>query len=486
MGKLLRVLIVEDSEDDAALLLWDLRRGGYAPAARRVETADTMKKALQEEKWDLVISISDHALPNFSAPAALAVLKETRLDLPFIIVSGNTGEEAAVAAMQVGAHDYVTKNSPTRLLSTIERELKEAARRRELRRAEKAWATINSSQDGIAMTDPNHILLYTNQAFSEIFGIENINEYVGNPVEKIQEAMSLKLARPEAYREFMIRQWETDSERVLELDHLDGRIFLLYTGPVKDERGESIGRWINLRNVTREKEVDQMKSESVSLASHDLRTPLTSLIGFTELMLSRELPEEKRRIFTETIHREAHRLAGVIDHFLDLQKIESGRIAYRKDPVDLPVIISRVKEVFSGGLSKHTFRIDLPPGLRPVRGDPDRLQQVLSNLVSNAIKFSPGGGEILISASRTDGEVVISVQDQGLGVPAEARDRLFTKFYRIDSPDRREIRGTGLGLAICRQIIEAHGGRIWVESEAGKGSTFSFSVPLDSQEEVRL
>lgn len=481
----LRVLIVEGSEDDAALLLRDLRRGGYAPAARRVETADTMKKALQEEKWDLVISIFDHALPNFSAPAALAVLKETELDLPFIIVSGNIGEETAVAAMQAGAHDYVTKNSPARLLSTIERELKEAARHRELRRAEKAWATINSSRDGIAMADPNHILLYANRAFSEIFGIENINEYIGGPVEKIQEAMSLKFARPEPYREFMIRQWETDSERILELDHLDGRIFLLYTGPVKDERGDLIGRWINLRDITREKAVDQMKSESVSLASHDLRTPLTSLIGFTELMLSRELPEEKRRIFTETIHREAHRLAEVIDRFLDLQKIESGRIAYRKDPVDLPAVISRVKEVFSGDRSKHTFRTDLPPGLPPVRGDPERLQQVLSNLVANALKFSPEGGEILVSASRTDGEVVISVQDQGLGIPAEARDRLFTKFSRIDSPDRREIRGTGLGLAICRQIIEAHGGRIWVESEARRGSTFSFSLPLQPQEETR-
>jgi signal transduction histidine kinase/DNA-binding response OmpR family regulator len=246
--------------------------------------------------------------------------------------------------------------------------------------------------------------------------------------------------------------------------------------PITNGRGE-IG--VLLHDVTSEREVDRLKDEFVSVVSHELRTPLSSVLGFTELLLERELPPERRREFLQTMYRDGTRLKNLIDDFLDLQRMEAGRQQYARELLAPAAVIEQAVAPFRLEAQRHRLRVEVPEELPPVVGDPDRLRQVLVNLIDNAIKYSPNGGEVLITAQQRGRSVEIAVQDQGLGLPAEAIPRLFQKFYRVDMSDRREIKGTGLGLAICRQIVEAHGGRMWAESAGpGRGSTFGFTLPL--------
>jgi signal transduction histidine kinase len=227
-------------------------------------------------------------------------------------------------------------------------------------------------------------------------------------------------------------------------------------------------------------ERERLKDELVSIVSHELRTPLTSLRGFAELMLKRTFSSEKQRAFLSIIHTEAVRLTNLINNFLDLQRMGADRQTYDFVEVNLTSVICDTLSVFSHAANgSHYFQLETPGSLPPVWADADRLRQVLTNFLSNAVKFSPQGGEIRVGARREGEQIVVWVKDQGVGIPSENLDKLFTKFYRVDNQETRHIGGTGLGLAIVREIVEAHKGRVWVESTAGVGSTFFFALPVD-------
>jgi signal transduction histidine kinase len=223
---------------------------------------------------------------------------------------------------------------------------------------------------------------------------------------------------------------------------------------------------------------ERLKDELVSTVSHELRTPLTSLRGFSELLLKREFPPEKQKQFLAIIHNESVRLTALINDFLDLQRIESGRQTYNFEQGDISWALQESLAVFQREDGLHHFHIEAPDTLPLVRIDVARIHQVLTNLISNAVKYSPQGGVITVKAASEKNKIVVSVTDQGIGIPLETQAKLFSKFFRVDSRETRSIGGTGLGLALVRDIIEAHGGRVWVESTLGQGSTFSFALPL--------
>jgi signal transduction histidine kinase/methyl-accepting chemotaxis protein len=233
------------------------------------------------------------------------------------------------------------------------------------------------------------------------------------------------------------------------------------------------------RALEQVKEVDRLKSELINTVSHELRTPLSSILGFAELLLQKSPEAAKAQKYQTMIYQEARRLTGLINDFLDLQRIEDNRFELVKKPVDLAELIRTNVEVYRGQSAKHTLTISVEPNLPPINTDPDRLAQVLGNLLSNAVKYSPAGGLIEVSALRRSAqEVEVTVKDHGLGIPAEALPKLFHPFYRVDNSDRRQIGGTGLGLALCRQTLRTLGGDIWVRSEYQKGSAFIFSLPI--------
>jgi PAS domain S-box-containing protein len=235
---------------------------------------------------------------------------------------------------------------------------------------------------------------------------------------------------------------------------------------------------LNSRDITERKEMERLKDDLVSTVSHELRTPLTSLRGFAELMLAREFPPAKQRHFLSIILGEATRLTSLINDFLDLQRMESGRQQYTFETIDLPALLHESATVFAPTDGAHRLQLEVAESFPPVRIDADRIRQVLANLLSNAIKFSPRGGTVTVAAFLDGEQAVVKVTDEGLGIPAEGVARLFQKFYRVDREETRGIGGTGLGLSLVRQMVEAHGGRIWVESAVGVGSSFFFSLPL--------
>jgi signal transduction histidine kinase len=224
------------------------------------------------------------------------------------------------------------------------------------------------------------------------------------------------------------------------------------------------------------RESEQLKSELVSIVSHEIRTPLASVLGFTALLRQREVDEDTRSRYLEIIETQGHRLAALLDEFLDVQRIEEGQLELVHAPVDLAAVLTAQVELFSGQSDLHRLELTLRGARLRVSGDADRLAQVIANLLSNAIKYSPEGGLVEIVGERTGDTVRVSVRDEGLGIPEDQRDRIFTKFFRGDAA-ASGITGSGLGLAFARAIVVALGGRMDFTSAAGKGSTFWFELP---------
>jgi signal transduction histidine kinase len=247
---------------------------------------------------------------------------------------------------------------------------------------------------------------------------------------------------------------------------------------------------IDIRDITRQKqaetvlvEMDRMKSEFISTAAHELRTPLATMLGYTELVRAPDefggFTKEQLREFLDEIYLKGETLSRIIDEMLDISRIESGHpIALDLQPHEPRTLLSKVVRRFELQSPKHIFHLALP-GRQPevVTCDLHRMTQVFENLVSNAVKYSPRGGMITVSGETVGSEYIVSISDQGIGMTPEQREKIFEKFYRADSSNTA-IGGLGLGMSIARQIVEVHGGRIWVESEPGVGTRVSCTLPL--------
>jgi PAS domain S-box-containing protein len=340
-------------------------------------------------------------------------------------------------------------------------------------------AILNSIADGVFTTDLDQHITSMNPAAEQISGkfAPDVHGkfYLSAFNITNKEGKSLSVEDSPCYQ--VIRNHTSLEPRVFQLQTDTGNILIsLVAAPIIDNDGVISGVVGVFRDVTREQETNRIKDEFVSLVSHELRTPMASVLGFSELMLTRKLSEEKSRLYIETIHKEAQRLSNLISDFLDIQRMEAGRQIYNFSEVALNDLLIPVLRVFAN--YRNQITTDIPPNLPHIWADPDRIVQTLTNLIGNAVKYSPNGGKIEVSAVLNEGGMIeIAVKDNGLGIPKDAQPKLFSKFFRVDNSDRREIGGTGLGLAICREIIEAHDGKIWVESELGKGSSFIFTLP---------
>jgi signal transduction histidine kinase len=223
-----------------------------------------------------------------------------------------------------------------------------------------------------------------------------------------------------------------------------------------------------------------MKSQLLATVSHELRTPLASIKGFATTLLRRDVDwdEVSRREFLSIIDEESDRLSELIANLLDMSRIEAGTLRVELEPTDLLPIIQETVAEFQVMTRIHRFWTNLPSVLPLVQADPRRARQIMRNLVENAVKYSPEGGQIAIVAQGVAGMVQVSVSDEGLGIEPQHLDHVFDRFYQVDSASTRKVGGSGLGLSICKAILKAHEGEIWAQSQIGVGSTFHFTLPI--------
>lgn len=342
---------------------------------------------------------------------------------------------------------------------------------------------IDHVNDGITFLDKNGVLIEYNQKINKMLDVD-IKDLKNSQFKEWTKLFNGRMQEYLSFLEFLRKAIFTEYEGVLtyryEMNGSTKKVFDVYAVTIK-RQGVRLGTLVVHRDITAEYEVDQMKSELVSTVSHELRTPLSSVLGFTELMLTKELKKERQKKYLETIHKEAFRLTNLINDFLDIQRMESGKQTYEKQNVNIVSVVKEVLNTFKSTNKQHKFIMNAEIDNVVVYGDEQKFIQLFVNLVSNAIKFSPQGGNIQIRFKKMDSNVVISIEDEGLGIPPEEVSNLFQKFYRIDNSDRRKIGGTGLGLAICKQIVVAHNGDIWVSSTLGKGSIFYVKLPVTSE-----
>ena len=275
---------------------------------------------------------------------------------------------------------------------------------------------------------------------------------------------------------------ETGEHRSGEFDLPAKKIVLFaLAAPLRGRDGIVYGAVGVIKDVTEARKLEQLRRDFIADVSHEIRTPLTSIQGFTEALLDevaadRAVQEE----YLKVIHQESLRLGRLVNELLDLARLESGRVSWDLNPIDVPELFAGVLLKLKPQLEEKNLSVEqeIPSGLPLLPGNEERIEQVVINLVQNAIRFSPSGGVIKLRASFSEREATISVSDQGPGIPEEDLPHIWERFYRVEKSRSRALGGTGLGLAIVRQIVELHGGKVSVDSREGAGSTFSFTLPL--------
>jgi signal transduction histidine kinase len=256
-------------------------------------------------------------------------------------------------------------------------------------------------------------------------------------------------------------------------------VSVTYT-PLYNEEGELTNIIANVVDITRFREAEEMKSTFVSVVSHELKTPVSLIKGYAGTLAREDAQWDTAtlREGLQVIEEEADRLNDLINNLLDASRIQAGAFKVERSELCLPRLAERVVENFRLQTDKHHLVTDFPKDYPDVMGDEERLRQVLNNLISNAIKYSPQGGEIRIGGWADRESATVYVADQGIGIPVEEQANIFQRFYRVDSSLRRSTQGTGLGMFLSKSIVDAHGGRIWLRSEPGKGTTVFFALPL--------
>jgi PAS domain S-box-containing protein len=490
----LRALIVEDAETDAELLLRSLKQAGYDVHYRRVESRAEMQKALAEHSWEIILS--DYSLPQFSAPEALKTLKETGIDLPFIIVSGTIGEDIAVDAMKNGAHDFMVKGRLARLGPAIERELRDVEARRQRREAEEGRrasdarfrAIMEAASEAVIAAEEGGQIQYVNPAAERMFGYA-AGDLLGR---------SLGELIPESFKDgvasFVMARQHSVLERSMELvgrrkDNSEFPLELSLGSWTSSERVYFAGI---IRDLTERKKVEaqlMMADRMVAVGSlaagvaHEINNPLAAILANLELALS-DIEGSQSSFSPDLLTTLNEELRDARDAGERVRKIVRDLRIFSRSEQDLASSVD-VESVMESSLRmahneiRHRAKVVRDyASVPPVLATESRLGQVFLNLVVNAAQAMVDGkanvNEVRV-ATRLEGDrVIVEVSDTGPGIPPQVMKQLFTPFVTTKPAGI----GTGLGLSICQRIITGFGGEIRAENVAGGGARFRIALPL--------
>lgn len=367
-------------------------------------------------------------------------------------------------------------------LDITERKKAEQALKRALEEAEAAWEQVNtilrSISDGLLVTDPGGRVLLVNRRAEELLDLPT-----GAGAFRMVEEILADTPVLDLFAD-LLRQESTTSEiEWKQAGTPGGGLVLQARGSlVRRRSGQVDGVLAIIRDVTREREMERLKDEFISTAAHELNTPLTSILGYAELLLDREheasLGPDDRREYYGVVQQKARHLMRIVEDLLDLSRARFGQfLPMHTAELELFELIRETVRIHQGLHPGRTFLLDLPRGECRLPGDRDKLSLVLDNLLNNAVKFSPSGGAVQVVASFRERGVLVLVEDHGIGMSAEEQSRVFDTFYRVDSSTTAQG-GLGLGMSVARSIVENHGGRIWIDSVRGQGTTVFLSLPL--------
>lgn len=396
-----------------------------------------------------------------------------------------TGADATIQMLLAMTQD-VTELIEQRLEAEIERDRLSAA--------------IQSSNDAIIMFDLDRRLTLVNQAWAALFGVTD-HELLGLTDHELLEQITYVFHEPEEVLDMLNRPFDSphnEASGEITIHSPAYHALVWYSVPMRTSAGSSLGRLFIFRDVTRERKADQIKTEFVSTVSHELRTPLTSIKGFTDLILEGDagpITPDVRELL-EIVQSSADRLVAITNDILETSRIEAGQVMINAQPLDLAEAIYLIANALRPLLARkqQNLTIDLPPNLPFASADRDRLAQIMTNLLSNAHKYTPSQGDIRIHAylaAERDAQhpapvtsdaawLVVGVADNGIGIAPQDQEQLFTRFYRVNNPVALRAGGTGLGLSITRSLVELHGGQIWYQSQPESGSSFFFSLPVQA------
>jgi PAS domain S-box-containing protein len=339
---------------------------------------------------------------------------------------------------------------------------------------EELLKTFESLSAGLILVSPDRKISQINASARTIFGING--DVVGQDANEVLENAECSEVLNAAFN----GEESPHQEITVDIGNVE-RIYQMQAALVKGEEGKDLGVVSIFMDITEMKNIERMKSSFVAMASHELRTPLTAIKGFTStLLMDDSFSNDERREFYMIIDSECDRLTRLINDLLNTARIEAGEsLKPNYTQVDFRALLEKSITIQRQATSRHTLALEAPSEIPLIVGDEDKLDQVLTNLLNNAIKYSPGGGQIMVRCTIEGDEILVGVQDQGLGIPADHLGKVFEKFHRVNNEDNRKIYGTGLGLFLVKHLVEqVHLGKIWVESEVGVGSTFFFRIPM--------
>jgi signal transduction histidine kinase len=347
-------------------------------------------------------------------------------------------------------------------------------------------AVLDATRDGILLSDREGVVQLANLPMIELareLGMASGGNVVDNLLSIADEIVD-----PALYRMRMERLREAADEETFDEFEVaaTGRVFQGFTSPVRDTQGGFVGRIWTLREVTQQRELERLKDEFVATVSHELRTPLTSMMGFLEMLRdgdAGDLTEDQARFLT-IVYRNSQRLQRLVGDLLFVARLDANGLELELGEVEVDDVVRDITESTTALVRSRDLDLVFVPGaVPPLEGDAERVAQVVTNLISNAVKFTPPGGRVVARTFADGDRAVVEVEDTGVGIPEAEQSHLFERFFRSSTATEQAIPGTGLGLVIAKAIVEAHGGRIRVRSESGVGTCFRVELPFQQVDE---
>jgi two-component system, OmpR family, phosphate regulon sensor histidine kinase PhoR len=436
-------------------------------------------RMIEERHFDIILL--DLMMPVISGFDVLTRVRDLHPDTVVIVITGYATIEHSIEAMKKGAFDFIPKPfDPEQLRAVVAKAIKYTSALQDIADSRsRLRMVVNRLTDGVMTTDDHKRIVLANPAFLHMIGYHGEN-IIGRNVSECITDMTLSRMIDDALS--MPLDTYVEITRELVWEGPDERILSARCTPFRGRTGQNLGTITVLHDITALKKIDQMKSDFVSMVSHEIRSPMNSLLMQLKIILDGLAGSvtDKQREILERASGKILNLTNLVSELLDLARIESGLISHEKESMVMSDLLADQVRFHGAAAKEKNIGISFEsiPDLPAILANRQGMDEVFTNLITNAIKYSPGGGNITISAGVENEYLFVKVSDTGFGIPAEDRDRIFTRFYRVKDKHTREIHGTGLGLAIVKSIIEAHHGNIRVESEEGHGTAFTVFLPL--------